>query len=141
MGTENDIPTIESGADPGPTYDRSTDKVYENGETRDPHPIESVRAAFQKHRAERDPIEGFRQRAEQRGAKLEDVLGRVKEFDDIGDPYEQMKWFARHRGIDPREAAARIYNEQADVAALQAGIQKDVASAVSHRQTTPRYRL
>jgi hypothetical protein len=65
---EDDLTVVETGMSPEPIYDQSTHMVSEptkdGGKLRDPFPHESVRAAFQKQRADRDPVERYRQTAE-----------------------------------------------------------------------------
>jgi uncharacterized protein (DUF3084 family) len=115
----DELATVESGLPNEPVYDTSTHTVTEpDGEKREAFVHEDVRAALQQHRADRDPVERYRQKAEKNGHKIEQILQRVEEFDNLQDPIEKLRWVNRLHGIDDQTAAQYLYHGQPNVQVL-----------------------
>ncbi len=113
----DDLEITESGESSGPKYDTSTDTVTEKGEKREPTTLETVKAAYLEHKAEKDPVERFRQRAEKNlgPGGFHETLRRVEEFDNQPDLGERLRWVARTHGVSDdqmRDEIVKVYTPQ-----------------------------
>jgi hypothetical protein len=88
------------------------------------------RAAVMQQRAQRDPLELYRQRAEKNGRKLEDVLSRVSEFEAITDPVERHRWINRAYSANDQEIGQHLYHGTSPSGSMQQAFQEQIVHAV-----------
>ena len=105
----DDFELVESSDDGSPKYDVNTNTVTEGGEKRPADLHEVVRAVTMRQKADRDPMERYRQTAERNGTTIPDVLRKISEFEQISDPVERLSHINRAYGINDQAAASELY--------------------------------
>ena len=97
----DDLEIVQSGDTPGPKYDSDTDMVIEeDGNRRVPRYEETVRAAVEKQKVDRNPTLQNYERAKRSGTDWNGLMADLQQLSAQKSPHDQVAWLERRLGID-----------------------------------------